>query len=542
MRKLSTIFVAALMSLSAMATDYSGNLTVSINGESGVMPATISINENEGKYNLSLNNFVLGEGEGAIAVGNVVIENVAPAATAGLTTLYVNKNIQIQAGDLDGVAADAWLGPQLGNVPVQMNARFTGDGLLVVSINIDMQATLGQTIKVDFENVGNHFQMPNSDFETWSDKNNAPKNWHGFESCVTATFTGAAKTDIKLNPSNWARPGSAGQKSAVLTGNKFFGIVANGTMTNGILNATSTTATDPANHSESYLTDTRTDANGDPFYTAIKAKPDGVKFWARFTQADASQCADYPYAAFNAVITDGTYYQDPEDKEYTNKVGVATAKGSEMAVGGWREVSCNFDYDSYAANGAEPKAILMTFSTNATPGKGSAILEGGFLGIAAKLTKADSLFVDDLEFVYNAGIKSISFKDEALDLAAVAANGINLAEGENIAIDDFVVVKEGADSKVTTLIEETEEGYDVVITVVSADLMKAESVAFSLIKPSQPIMMGDLDGNGILDVTDITMLINIVLGTSETQPAADLDGNGSVDVSDVTKLVQLVLG
>ena len=33
MRKLSTLFCAVLMTLSAMATDYKGNLTVSINGE-----------------------------------------------------------------------------------------------------------------------------------------------------------------------------------------------------------------------------------------------------------------------------------------------------------------------------------------------------------------------------------------------------------------------------------------------------------------------------------------------------------------------------
>ena len=164
MRKLSTLFCAVLMTLSAMATDYKGNLTVSINGEGSTQPATISIVENAGKYNLSILNFMLGEGESVLPVGNIVIENVTGAVAGNLTTLYVNKNITIQKGNVAGIADDAWLGPMLGEVPVKMSSSFNTNGFLGVNIDIDMVSTLGQVIKVTFENVGNHFQMPNSDF------------------------------------------------------------------------------------------------------------------------------------------------------------------------------------------------------------------------------------------------------------------------------------------------------------------------------------------------------------------------------------------
>lgn len=528
MRKLSTLFCAVLMTLSAMATDYKGNLTVSINGEASTQPATISIVENAGKYNLSILNFMLGEGESVLPVGNIVIENVTGAVTGNLTTLYVNKNITIQKGNVAGIADDAWLGPMLGEVPVKMSSSFNTNGFLGVNIDIDMVSTLGQVIKVTFENVGNHFQMPNSDFETWSNENNAPKHWHGFES-VTGSWSGTAKSDTKLVFSNNVRPGSKGVTSAVVTSTKVAFVIANGTMTNGRLAAGSMSATNSANHSETNLSSTDKDANGDPFATPMYAKPDSVKFWMRFTQAKAQ--ASYPYAAFNAVITDGTYYQDPENKTYTNKVAVAAPNKADMTVGDWRLVSCPFDYASYATNGAEAKAILLTVSTNATPGKGSYSNGVG-----------DSVYVDDLEFVYLAGIKSISFKGQALDLATIQTTGIELAADEAVSAADFEVVKEGEDAKVTKLVEATADGYVAVITAVSADLKTQVAYEINIKKPAAPVLKGDINGDGVLDVADASALIDMVLNSGTCTEVADVNGDGALDVADVTELITLILG
>lgn len=534
MRKLSTLFCAVLMTLSAMATDYKGNLTVSINGEGSTQPATISIVENAGKYNLSILNFMLGEGESVLPVGNIVIENVTGAVAGNLTTLYVNKNITIQKGNAAGIADDDWLGPMLGEVPVKMSSSFNTNGFLGVNIDINM-TTLGQVINVTFENVGNHFQMPNSDFETWSDKNKAPRHWHGFES-PKGGFAGSAKSNTKLVSSKWIRPGSAGSKSALLTCSKILGIIANGTMTNGVLNAGSMSAADASNHSETDLSSTSKDANGDPFSTPIYAKPDAVKFWMRFVQADPSATADYPYAAFNAVVTDGTYYQDPENKTYHNKVAVAAPNLENMRAGDWRQVTCDFDYATYAADSAQAKAILMTFSTNATPGKGSAVTS------SFKLVKADSVYIDDLELVYNAGIKSISFKGQALDLATIQTTGIELAADEAVSAADFEVVKDGEDAKVTKLVEATADGYVAVITAVSADLKTQVAYEINIKKPAAPVLKGDINGDGVLDVADASALIDMVLRAAECTEVADVNGDGALDVADVSALITLILG
>ena len=527
MKKIFTLFSAMLMSIASFATTYNGTLTVTVNGEVSEQPTSVSIDEVNGNYKLSINNFMLVAGETPLPVGNIVIDHVPGAVNGGLTTLCTNQEIQIPAGNVEGIAEDEWLGPLLGNVPVEMNARFTGEGYVVTDIHINM-VELGQVIDVKFENVGTHFQMPNSDFETWSDKNKAPKNWHGFES-VTGKFSSTANKGVKLRSSSNVRPGSTGKTSAVVTCTKVLTVIANGTMTNGRLAAGSMSAKDPANHSETNLSSTDKDANGDPFATPMYAKPDSVKFWMRFTQAQAQ--ASNPYAAFNAVITDGTYYQDPEDKTYTNKVAVAAPNKADMTVGDWRLVSCPFDYASYAANGAEAKAILLTVSTNATPGKGS--YSNGV---------ADSVYIDDLELVYAAGIKSISFKGQALDLATIQTTGIELAADEAVSAADFEVVKEGEDAKVTKLVEATADGYVAVITAVSADLKTQVAYEINIKKPAAPVLKGDINGDGVLDVADASALIDMVLNSGTCTEVADVNGDGALDVADVTELITLILG
>ena len=60
---------------------------------------------------------------------------------------------------------------------------------------------------------------------------------------------------------------------------------------------------------------------------------------------------------------------------------------------------------------------------------------------------------------------------------------------------------------------------------------------------STPALRGDINKDGVVDVTDVTTLINAVLeGTGVDVEVGDLDGSGSIDVSDVTALINIVLG
>ncbi len=53
---------------------------------------------------------------------------------------------------------------------------------------------------------------------------------------------------------------------------------------------------------------------------------------------------------------------------------------------------------------------------------------------------------------------------------------------------------------------------------------------------------GDLNGDGIVDITDVNMAINMVLGKVDKTSAGDLDGSGDVDITDVNLVINLMLG
>ncbi len=54
---------------------------------------------------------------------------------------------------------------------------------------------------------------------------------------------------------------------------------------------------------------------------------------------------------------------------------------------------------------------------------------------------------------------------------------------------------------------------------------------------------GDVNGDGRVNVSDVTLLVNMILGTvTMVQEAADVNGDDRVNVSDVTALVNIILG
>lgn len=67
-----------------------------------------------------------------------------------------------------------------------------------------------------------------------------------------------------------------------------------------------------------------------------------------------------------------------------------------------------------------------------------------------------------------------------------------------------------------------------------------DDITFVAPAEEQPLK-GDLNGDGNVDVTDVTLLINGILGQTQVE-GGDLNADGSMDVSDVTSLINIVLG
>lgn len=132
------------------AKEFKDNLQVTLN-TTPMEPQQASIfvtDKGNGKYTLSLPNFILGTGGDAMPIGTITIEDVEGTEADGVVKLSTTQTITIKEGDLEGITG--WLGPQLNEIPVTLNAEMTGDKLYA---EIDIPFN-GMIIKVVFGSKG----------------------------------------------------------------------------------------------------------------------------------------------------------------------------------------------------------------------------------------------------------------------------------------------------------------------------------------------------------------------------------------------------
>ena len=126
-------------------TEYKGNLTVTMGTSSfPTQETSIYITEQtDGKYTLTLKNFTLMEA----GVGTIIVKDVEGTEQDGKIRLQSNQTIEIQKGDDPNISD--WMGPDLGSVPVAIDATMT-DAELNATITINMlggiNVTFGGTV------------------------------------------------------------------------------------------------------------------------------------------------------------------------------------------------------------------------------------------------------------------------------------------------------------------------------------------------------------------------------------------------------------
>lgn len=456
MKHFFTLALLGLFSLGVSATDFTDNLKVTVNGTSTEQKAVVSVSSDNNVYTLSLKNFVLSLGGQQMGIGNITIADLQGEQRDGYTLLRGKQNIRITAGDDSSVGM--WMGPMLGEVPVDLKAKVT-DSTAYAVINITM-ASLHQNIQVTF---GSGYQIANSGFEYWhtatisdfegknTTTSDEPNTWHSFMSATgSQPYVYLAGYTPHVFKSNVVRPGSTGKMSAMVTSTQIWTIVANGTITTGRLAAGSMDPTNVANHSQLDFSDKATDGNGDPFYVKMYGRPDSLALWLKFIQGTPN--ATYPYATVSAAITDGTYYQDPQGTTQYKNV-LATAKNAKIASNGaqWQRIVVPFDY---IGAGVDGKGLLVTVSTNAVPGKGS----------------VDTLYVDDVELIYNTSLKSLSVKGSSVKDFSAGKQDYQVEVSGAVTASDIAAVASNSRALVDTQVEDEEGGKLVTVTVTSEDL------------------------------------------------------------------------
>lgn len=412
------------MGLEAQATEYTDQLEVVINNQLASRSTDqISVSKNEdGTYTLTLKNFILNSGDAVIPVGTINIASVSATefGTNNVRLAFADK-ITIENGDSDGVSE--WLGPNLEEVPVDIVGFIYGDGKFYANININM-ASLGQVISVNFGTAPDAsdmgYQMPGRDFENWrkvSDKlGSEPYGWHSF---ATVNVTNPLFNSAKGEQVTKDEKGYLGNCAVIKSRNLTLAI-ANGTLTNGRMVAGSITASDPKNHAESNI------SNGNDYYTKFFGNPDAVEVWVKYVDNGAGT-----KASISAAITDGKTYQEPwsDTKQPENLIGRAN-KTDIAPTSKWTKVTVPFEYYE---TGKATKSILVTMSTSATPGAGKG---------------NEQLYVDELNFVYNKGLKS--FKIKGAD--ALNQTSIELPEATELLATEVEVEVDGYAAKVNSII------------------------------------------------------------------------------------------
>ena len=377
MKKLFTLALVSLMSLAAMAEDYTCGLAVVINGQpSPYDQITISCTKNANdKYDILLPDFYFG-GEDGIPVGNIEINDIDATVDEEITVLSA-KNKDVKVGFMGTMPADIKATLEDDDIELHLHL-IAGD----IDVRVVLTSISTQIYGCDFEDW---HTATASNGTTTSDE---PNGWHSFMSCTGALASVVDKTPhIFISDDVPAETGST--KSVKIVSSSVLGsISANGTITTGRMKAGAMTAADPNNCAFLDITKTDKDGNGDLFANNMKGTPVSISMWYKFKNGKGNTNP----ASLRAVITDGTYYQDPipADTEYKNVVAVAEDNTNLTATDGeWKYVTIPFDYLSYIFDEAEAKAILVTISTCAEPGGGSIDTED-----------VDELYIDEVTLNY----------------------------------------------------------------------------------------------------------------------------------------------
>lgn len=146
MKKLFTLFlVIAVSAISAMAENYTDNLSITVGSQITNQEATITAEEQtNGKYKFAINNFAFGDEQ----VGDIVIEDVDATEKDGIVTLTIDKKKKKTVK----VTNPGKLGEKinnLGGVKLTMNAKISKAAKKMYAV-LDMTAMLVMQVKVTF--------------------------------------------------------------------------------------------------------------------------------------------------------------------------------------------------------------------------------------------------------------------------------------------------------------------------------------------------------------------------------------------------------
>lgn len=234
------------------------------------------------------------------------------------------------------------------------------------------------------------YQIPNSDFENWTNDKEPGNGWNSFNSARTDDLNSLIAGIAKNQSPNPEKTEGYNSTTAVKLISKHAGIGtiganANGNLTTGRINMGSTK---PENEKNYNYTDPA-DNNHSLLFAGI---PDAVSCMAKFKSGGS------PNGRGQFILHDKYSYKDPEtsnDAGYeAHKIALAAIviTETETETAEWKYFEANFEYTGNTAPAGE-QYMLASFTTNPTPGG----------------SKDDELIIDDVKLIYYSELASLNY-------------------------------------------------------------------------------------------------------------------------------------
>ena len=282
------------------------------------------------------------------------------------------------------------------------------------------------------------YQLPNPGFEQWDDNSVTaePVHWNSF-----ATSTGSLSS-FASSPHhyhrNGGRPGTTGSCYLTIYSKSIMGVVANGNMTTGRINAGSMTPSSSENYN---FTQRDNSAHCQPF----SGTPDSMYVWVSFYAANVASMAQ-----IGAIVHGNNDFRSPNYESDPNmycgkaqaRFGRTTSSATAMS---WQQIKVPFVYDGNAS----PSYILVNMTTNFTAASGAA---------------NDSLSIDDIEFIYSAWLNGIT------------VDGVTVADFSKGQFNYSVTLADTA-ALATATVAATTEVNDATVNITTVRLTDSTAVA-----------------------------------------------------------------
>ncbi|MBQ0156343.1 MAG: PCMD domain-containing protein, partial [Bacteroidales bacterium] len=232
------------------------------------------------------------------------------------------------------------------------------------------------------------YQIPNGNADMeWTNDNEPGGGLHSFYNASLGSgvlLSTGKKTAISQTTKVAGRTGNAVQ----LVSKSVMGIAkANGNLTTGNIFMGSTTPTNKANHNE---TRRSLGADGSLEFAGL---PDSLEFYAKYTRGEKG---DYN-GNVNAFLHGDIDFADPAPDGFPTKEDyvVAFLEFPITPCDDWTRFSSAFEYYTPAKvdMATDTRYMLMNMTTNPIPGS----------------TANDKLIVDDIRFIYNSKLNSLTY-------------------------------------------------------------------------------------------------------------------------------------